>query len=255
MSTPLIRRALDDITIEDASTLRHVGVYAALVLRLRRDGICFAIPDADELATQDATRLLNLAFWHPGGVAEILPEPVITADQLAHNAWHHVADEALGASSRSAAGLLLAESVASAFDVYLVGRLLGHVPDAPFLESQVPAMADAAAAAGLDEAGFERLLARMSEAPEGAFEQLRSLLYDVAIGLAESRDADEAATILAAHAEHPFAHLLHHYELPTWVPFARAYADPAAPSGPAEEADAALRAAPDAMAWLEDHWI
>lgn len=255
MSTPLIRRALDDITIEDASTLRHVGVYAALVLRLRRDGICFAIPDADELATQDATRLLNLAFWHPGGVAEILPEPVLTADQLAHNAWHHVADRALGAASRSVAGLLLAESVASAFDVYLVGRLLGHVPDAPFLESQVPAMAEAAAEAGLADAAFEALLGRMSDAPEEAFEQLRSLLYDVAMGLAKSRDADEAAEVLVAHAGRPLAALLHHYELPTWVLFARAHADLDAPTGPAEEADAALRAAADSMRWLEEHWV
>lgn len=254
-TTPLVRRTLDDITIEDASTLRHVGVYAALVLRLRRDGLCFAVPASDELANEDATRLLNLAFWHPGGVAEILPEPALTADQLAHNAWHHVAATALGAASRSAAGLLLAESVASAFDVYLVGRLLGHVPDAPFLESQVPAMAEAADAAGLDEAGFEALLGQMSAEPERAFEALRSLLYDVALGLVGCRDADEAAAVLAQHAERPFAALLHHYELPTWVLFARAYAEPDAPTAAAEEADAALRAAPDPLAWLEDNWI
>jgi len=252
----LERRSLDDVTVEDAATMRHVGIYRTLVDRVRRDGLCFAVPPATSpLAGEDPTRLLNLAFWHPGGVAEILPDPVLTADQLAHNAWHHVADRALGPAGRSAAGLLLAESVASAFDVYLVGRLLGHAPDAPFLESQVPAMSEATEAAGLDEAGFERLLATMSEDPEGSFESLRSLLFDLSRALARSVDADTAAQVLLAHADHPFAPLIHHYELPTWVLFTRAYADPEAPETPAEEADRALRQADDPIAWLEEHWV
>ena len=43
-------------------------------------------------------------------------------------------------ASQSPEGFLLGESIASAFDMYLVGRLLGHSPDASFLETQVPAM-------------------------------------------------------------------------------------------------------------------
>jgi hypothetical protein len=253
---PLRRRSLDDITIEDAATLRHVGVYRALVERVERDGMTFAVPGPDSpLAGVDPTRLLNLAFWHPGEVSEILPDPTLSADQLAHNAWHHVAQRALGEDAHSVAGLLLAEAVASAFDVYLVGRLLGQVPDAPFLESQVPAMSEAAAAADCDEARFAALLERMSAEPERSFEQLRSLLYDLSLELAASVDADAAAATLLRHADHPFAPLTHHYELPTWVLFARAYADPKASGEAARRADAALRQADDPIAWLETNWV
>ena len=47
-------------------------------------------------------------------------------------------------------------AIASAFDVYLVGRLLGHAPASAFLASQVPAMAETASAAALSERAFER---------------------------------------------------------------------------------------------------
>jgi hypothetical protein len=241
---------LDRLEIDDESSFRHVAIYGALRERMTRDAVTFAVAKS---ASEDDVALLNLAFYRPGDVAEILVEERLTADQLAHNAWHHVCHAHLGDGARSAAGLLLAEAVASAFDAYLVGRLLGHAPGSLFLQTQVPAMADAAYAAGVDESSFEALLERMSQEPEACFESLRALLFDVARGLVACTGADEAAAVLSAHASHLMAPLLHHYELVGWVLFTRAYADPRAPEIRALEIDAALRSSEDAIAWLERH--
>src|SRR5438132_294788 len=85
------------------------------------------------------------------------------ASVAAHAAWHHLAAKAVGASPPAA--MFLGESIASAFDLYLVGRLMGHASDSEFLATQVPAMSDAAAGAGVDEDAFEALLHGVTEDP------------------------------------------------------------------------------------------
>jgi hypothetical protein len=253
---PLRDLGIDELTIDDERSFRHVGMYAELKEALRRDGVTFAVPTAGSpLAQPHAALLLNLAFWRPGAAAEILADDALAADQLAHAAWHHLAHRRLGPAARTTTGLLLAESIASAFDLYLVGRLLGHAPDSPFLETQVPAMADAAMTAGYDEASFEALLERASAEPEASFEDLRRLLFDVSFALASAPDAGVAAAVLERHAERPLYALLHHYELPTWVLFARAHADRAASDEAARAVDQAMRAAPVALDWLERAWL
>lgn len=246
----LLYKMLDDLTIEDERSMSHVGVYGELNRWLRGAGVRFAVLDGPR---SDHALVLNLAFWRPGDLAEVLADDVITADQLAHNAWHALAAARLGDAARSPSGLLLAEAIASAFDIYLVGRLLGHAPESAFLTSQVPAMADAALDAGLDEAGFESLLERASDEPEKAFESLRQLLFDTASRLLSATDVSEAAEVLRAAEQHPFAALLHHYELSTWVLFARCYGQ--GDGQAAIEVDRALRGADDSMGWLEEHWL
>ena len=249
-------RSLDELTIVDEPSFRHVYLYAELKQRLRDDDVRFAVPDPDSPLSHDPqVTLLNLGFWHPGGIAEILPEDLIAADQLVHCAWHHLAAHALGAEARSSDGLLMAEAVASAFDLYLVGRLLGHAPESDFLETQVPAMTDAALASGWEEEDAAQLFERASAEPERAFELLRQLLFDTATELAASRDANAAADVLLARADHPMAPLLHHYELVTWVLYSRCYATKHEPSTIVREIDAALRTAADSVAWLEQHWL
>lgn len=256
MTTQLVRRRLSELEIDDERSFRHVGIYQELRDAFAAMDGAFLVPhEGGPLAHYDAVSLLNLAFWNPDGVAEVLVEPRLTADQVAHNAWHALAHRALGRNARSADGMLLAEAVASAFDLYLVGRLIGHAPSSEFLETQVPAMCDAAMAAGLDEAGFEALLQQSAAEPERSFESLRQLLFDTATKLARARDADAAAEILAGAATHPMAPLLYHYELTTWVLYARAYATSVEPNPEVRALDEALRVAPDAIAWLEHHWL
>src|SRR5262249_26071106 len=150
--------------------------------------------------------------------------------------------------------LLLGESIASAFDLYLVGRLLGHAPDAEFLQTQVPAMAEVAESAGLPEEAFERLLQEVSDDPDRAFEDLRQLLFDAGTALAASAGVDAAALALERFDTHRFAALIHHYELSNWILYARAYAAPGEDPR-VRGMDEELRRAPASLDWLEERWL
>jgi hypothetical protein len=247
--------SLDEIQIEDERSFRHVGLYEELKQVLRSDGYRFRVPERGR-ASWDRVVFLNLTFWDPSDQGDVLPEASIPADVVAHVAWHHVARRALGPASASADGLFLAEAIASAFDLFLVGRLLGHAPDATFLETQVPAMAEVAEAAGLPEEGFEALLSDISADPDRAFEDLRQLLFDAATTLVACDGVEAATRALAPFDQHRFGPLLHHYELSNWVLYGRAYAATKLAPDPAVRAfDASLRAAPCALDLLEHEWL
>lgn len=249
----LTPRRLDDLRIDDETSFRHIGLYATLKQALRRDGYTFRVAEG---ASWDRVLFLNLTFWDPSEQGDVLVEPRLDADVVAHVAWHHLARRALAAAPASAEALFLGESIASAFDLYLVGRMLGHAPDAQMLETQVPAMAEIAASAGLDEDDFEALLAGIAADPDRAFEDLRELLFDASSALLRCAGIDEAAAALAPFEAHRFAPLLHHYELSNWVLYARAHAPRAEAPDPAVLAiDRALREAEVALDWLERAWL
>lgn len=245
--------SLTELHIEDERSFRHVGLYEELKRALVRDAYRFRVVDG---ASWDRVLFLNLTFWDPAEGGDVLAEAAIHADVVAHVAWHHLARRALGEAARSADALLLGEAIASAFDLFLVGRLLGHSPDAQFLETQVPAMAEVAEAAGLDEAAFEALLGAISADPDRAFEDLRALLFDASTRLLACASVEQAAEALAGFEGHRFAPLLHHYELSNWILYARAHAaDRLAPDPAVRAVDRALRAAPSALDHLERAWL
>lgn len=249
----LTTRTLDELQIEDEASFRHIGLYDALKQALRRDGYRFRVA---EEASWDRVLFLNLTFWSASDQGDVLVEPRLDADVVAHVAWHHLARRALGAGPASAGALFLGESIASAFDLYLVGRLLGNAPDAQMLETQVPAMGEVAASAGLDDEAFESLLQAIAADPDRAFEDLRELLFDASSALVGVDGVDDAAAALAQFEGHRFAPLLHHYELSNWVLYARAHAPRAEAPDPAVQAiDRALRDAPVALDWLERAWL
>jgi hypothetical protein len=246
-------RTLDDLRIEDEASFRHIALYDALKQALRRDGYRFRVAEG---ASWDRVLFLNLTFWDPAEQGDVLVEDQLDADVVAHVAWHHLARKALAAAPLSAEALFLGESIASAFDLYLVGRLLGNAPDAQMLETQVPAMAEVAASAGLDDDAFEALLQGIAADPDRAFEDLRELLFDASSALVRCGGVAEAAAALARFEAHRFAPLLHHYEISNWVLYARAHTPRAEAVDPAVQAvDQALRAAPVALDWLERAWL
>ena len=222
---------------------------------LRRDGYRFLVPEGG--ASWDRVVFLNLTFWSPSEGGDLLTGDHLPADVVTHVAWHHLAARALGLDGPkpSVEGALLAEAIASAFDLYLVGRLLGRSPDSEFLETQVPAMAEAAEAAGLGEEGFEALLSEVAQDPDRAFEDLRALLFDAAKALVRCTSIEGAAAVLDGLSGHRFAPILHHYELSTWILHARAGGGLMDEDPVAREVDAALRAAPVALDWLEERWV
>jgi hypothetical protein len=253
--TTLTLRSLDQCRIDDESAMRGIGLYTSLKQVLRRDDYRVRILPP-HLARWDHALLLNLTLWQPSGGGDVLVDDAIPADVVCHMAWHHLAARALAddGAPLSAEALALGESVASAFDIYLVGRMLTTAPQSDFLETQVPAMADAAAEAGVEAAAFEALLAEAQAHPEQAFGELRALLYDAVVGLWRCRDADEVLALLQALDGRRWGCLLHHFEVANWVQAVR-QAPPNASAARATETDAALRAAPDAIAWLERAWL
>lgn len=260
---PLRTVTLDELTILDEADFAHVAEYAKLKRALRSSSHRFRVPADGTHVSWDRALFLNLTFWNAKETTDVLCETHVPADTVAHVAWHCIAGPHLERlapngvhAAPTAAALLFAESIASAFDLYLVGRLLRNVPEADFIESQVSIMGEAASEAGLSDADFAALLEGVVEEPERAFEDLRTLLFDASRALSACASVDEAELVFERFQEHRFESLLHHYALSTWVLYSRAHGG----SSPAEERtvleiDATLRAAPVSLEWLMKHWV
>lgn len=251
---------LEGLTIDDEASFGHVALYADLRDILQRAKYPFRVLSGEASGRWDRALFLNLTFWAVNAAGDVLVDRHIGADVVAHAAWHYLASAALATGDAGAApsaeALFLGEAVASAFDVYLVGRLLGHAPGSSFLETQVLAMADAAEAAGVAAEDFEELLQGIAANPEQAFEELRALLFDATTTLLACTSAEEAALALARLDGHRFGPLLHHYELSNWILYVRAYCPRALGPDPRVRAiDRALREAAVAVDWLDREWV
>jgi hypothetical protein len=258
-ATSFERRTVDQLVIGDEASLRHVALYSELKDVLRRSAYEFRVLPPGAAARADRALFLNLTFWTATAGGDVLVDERIEADVVAHAAWHHLAARALATAPGeppSVDGLFLGEAIASAFDVYLVGRLLGHAPRSTFLETQVPAMAEAADAAGLSARRFEQLLTSIARHPEQAFADLRELLSDATSAIYECRTGEEALLALTTFDRHRFGALLHRYELSNWVLYARAYGDNRGLHGRrARAVDRALRKQKAPLDWLAARWI
>jgi hypothetical protein len=255
---------LDELTIDDRAAFTGVAIYGRLEEMLRRSAHRFRIPEGGEggkarqTVSWDRALFLNLTYWNEDDGADVLCDDHIPADVVAHVGWHAVVSRELARrrpAPPDAAALFLAESIASAFDLYLVGRLLPRAPACDFVTTQVPLMAECAQEAGLAEAGFSALLEDVVREPERAFEDLRSLLFDAASALLACPGVAQAQAALEGFAGHRFAPLLHHYQLSNWILYARAYAHAPVADGVAVEVDRALREAPVSLDWLDRHFI
>jgi hypothetical protein len=256
--------SLDELTIDDERSLRGIALYDRLKQALRRSNHRFQIPAAGTQASWDRVVFLNLTYWSGAQAADVLCDEHIPADVVAHVAWHHVVTRELGragSDSRGTAetaadGLFFAESIASAFDLYLVGRLFTNEPDSDFITTQVPLMSDCAQEAGLSPDAFAALMREVAADPERAFEDLRVLLLEISRALFACAGAAEAQAALEGRAGHRFAPLLHHYQLSNWILYARAYAGAGPGAGArVSDLDATLRQAPVSLDWLAEHWI
>lgn len=247
------RCTLDELTIEDAASFRHIEGYGALEQILRKDRYSFRIlPEP----LWDRALFLNLTYWAPTEAGDVLVDRTVSADVVAHVAWHHLATKALAREGAPVpvSALFLGEAIASAYDLYLVGRILGHAPSSSFLATQVEAMADTAQAAGLSEHDFEKMLEEVADDPEAAFASLRTLLVDATAALFESERAEDSLAVLVSLESHRFGALLHRYELSNWLLYARAYGS-AEPCPKTSAVEHALREADDPLTWLDENWV
>ncbi len=256
--------SLDDLTIDDEASFRHVALYARLKQALRESRHRFRTAPPGERASWDRALFLNLTFWSSADESSVLCDEHIAPDVIAHTAWHAIVGKRLAdmspAGPPSAAALLFSEAIASAFDLYLVGRLIMNAPDCDFITSQVPIMAEAAEQAGLSETGFASLMREVSDNPERAFEDMRALLVDAGRALGTCVDADQAQSVLETFVGHRFEPLLHHFQLSNWILYSRAYARTStADARNSEKAilrlDRDLRACPVSLDWLATNWL
>src|SRR3982751_327852 len=176
---------LDDLTIDDRGSFNGVAIYGRLEEIVRRAGHPFRIPEDRRTASWDRVLFLNLTYWTAGDGADVLCDDHIPADVVAHVAWHEVVSGELARrhaaaspppvatapSPPTAAALFLAESIASAFDLYLVGRLLPNAPECDFVMTQVPLMAECAGDAGMPEPAFSAMLEAVVREPGRAVEK------------------------------------------------------------------------------------
>ena len=250
---PLRRVSLADLTLRGERAFRAMPVYATLKKMLLADGFTVRVPETAH-PHHDRVTFLNLTYWNARDPSDVLAEDTLEADVLAHAGWHHAARRVL-TGAPTAAAMFLGESVASAFDLYMVGHMLRQGKQTSYLASQVPRMTEAALDAGMTEATWAELLEEVAGDPDRAFADLRALLFDAASALVACPDLDAAAAILEGFETHRFHGLLHHYELSNWVLFARAYAAPPDANDPALAMDRAMRAAPALVPWLEAHWL
>jgi hypothetical protein len=257
--------SLDDLTIDDERSVAGVALYGRLKQALRRSGHRFHVPAEGARTSWDRALFLNLTYWTSDVGADVLCDRHIPADVVAHVAWHGVVSRQLATLSRKTErppapptpeALFLAESIASAFDLYLVGRLLPIAPEPDFVTTQVPLLSECAQEAGLSEVAFAALLEEVTRDPERAFEDLRALLFEVALALLACESATAAQATLERFVGHRFEPLLHHFQLSNWILYARAYAARSAgPDAVVRGVDAELRAAPISLAWLDERWI
>jgi hypothetical protein len=261
---PLRSLTLDQLTIDDEASFKGVAIYQRLKEVLRKSEHRFKVAGVGENASWDRVLFLNLTFWNSADDASVLCDDHIAPDEIAHTALHHVVGGQLARVSApgapSPAALLFSEAIASAIDLYFVGRLLRIAPDSEFITSQVPIMAEAAEQAGLDEGGFSRLLEGITKAPERAFEDMRALLVDAGTALLACADAEAAHAALERFAGHPYAPLIHHFQLSNWILYTRAYArgatrDPGGNDDAVHAFDRELRASADSLAWIESRWL
>ena len=251
----LRRVTLGDLHIADEPAFGRVGLYAQLKRHLRIANYPFRLLPADAEKWDDAL-LLNLCFWDTSLGGDVLVDTTLPADVVCHIAWHHLAHIRLteGQLPLAAEALILGESIASAFDLYLVGRLIDSAASSDFISTQVPAMAEVAESAGLEPEQFAGILDQVRANPEVAFESLRQLLFDTVLGLLAAPNADSAHQVLRVASQHRFGCLLHHFEIANWLLHARAA--PQNASGPrAKEVDAQLRNQAIALDWLQLHWL
>lgn len=256
---PLRTVSLGDLTIDDEAAFASIPLYPRLKAILAGASHRFLLPAAATPFSWDRALFLNLTYWNGEEGADVLVDEHLAADVVTHIAWHHVVGQRLPAAAggaRTALAMLFSESIASAFDLHMLGRLWREAPGAEFVTTQVPILSEAAQEAGMTDDDFASLMTELSEDPDRAFEDLRQLLFDAGAALLACREPIEAQAQLERLAAHRFSALLHHYQLSNWILYARAYArEGAAVDEAVRGFDRTLRQAPVSLAWLAENWL
>ncbi len=120
--------SLRELSLDDHDSLQHIEVYRDLRQVMLDDAQTFRAPPKGQSLSWSRALFLNLTWWSAAAPSDVLCEDRLPADALAHAAWHHLARVAFADGPLSADAMFLGEAIASAFDLYLVGRTLPVAP-------------------------------------------------------------------------------------------------------------------------------
>lgn len=160
-------------------------------------------------------RLVNLLFWRAGERREYVDGSALYADQVIHLALHQLVDTLVSRSHPR--GSLFAECLASASDVYLLGKLMGGGEETDFLRDTLASFGTYYEMYAHGEGDLERIIRQLRDDPFAAMTGLASFLEFFCLTLLESDTGEEARQKLLPLTTHRFYPLVHHYHTANWV--------------------------------------
>lgn len=164
-------------------------------------------------------RLVNLLAWDPSDHLEYLDNNSIEADQVLHFAMHQLAEHTWG--SARAVDLITAEALASAVDIYLLGKLAEAGEEPGFLIDTLDSWGFFYEQYA-DEDRLKQLLQNMIDDPFASFQRLTRFLIKATLPLLRLNDGTALSKHLAECEAEDFYPLLHHYNVTNWVLAVRA---------------------------------
>ena len=205
MNTNIV--TLEEMAVVEEDAFRRAGLdLLGHSRRMLKDLRIARVPEGRGIA-----RLVNLLQWDVGEHMEYLDGEVVAADQVVHFAMHHIWDQKLG--SDHPLKMLFAECMASASDIYLVGKLSHAGEETDFLADTLESFGSYFEMYSSEEE-LEELVIQVVEEPFETMIEAARYLFELGSCLLEQViDMDK----LILFQDHLFYPLAHHYNISNWV--------------------------------------
>ena len=232
---------IEALEVFEEDRFRRAGIelYDLAFGFLRRTGVQFRIlPQGMGLS-----RVVNHLIWQADHHLEFLDGKIIHPDQVIHVATHCLLDRLWPEAGPER--LLLAETLASATDLYLLGKLMRAGEEATFLEDTLGSFDYYFELYGSTSPPLEELLQTIHDAPFRAMMDLSDYLFRFCLPFLRGT-IDEQTLTRSVEKNQPFYPLIHHYHVTNWILNLRArFPDPPRQNHPPDlwEDEAAMLAA------------
>lgn len=204
--------SLKDVPIYEQDVFQRAGIEildCCLKLLLAKDLKMVLLPEG-----RGVGRLLNLLQWDVGEALEYVDGDGPLADQVIHYGMHHLVDDLIGHDG--AEKMLLAETIASAADFYLLGQLIRSGEECDFLLDMVESLGSYYEQYSNEDC-LEALFERCAADPFATFAQVVLFLYETVEPLLYLEDPQAVTRGLLAVQDNELYPVLHHYNIGNWV--------------------------------------
>ena len=160
-------------------------------------------------------RLLNLLQWEADGGLEFIDGQGTHADQLIHLGLHRLCDHKLGSADPGA--MLYAECLASASDIYLLGKLSLAGEETDFLADTLESFSSYYELYSHHESHLEQLLSQLQNNPYTTMLAVADYLFQFCLCLLYPTNIEAVGRELETMADHVYQPLVHHYNTANWI--------------------------------------